>query len=155
MGGPWAIIQSANIHSNWKISVPPVIDDRVVYVHEKKGESVRWHRDKEANAVVVSSVELKNDRYVHYTESTVHDQSHSITPDNDLLESICDRLDDFYDADQLFPENGTCVYIAPHQMIYEKPYTSYLLNSRRLFKMINTDQTQEGSLSRIMRSATC
>jgi hypothetical protein len=120
--------------------------------HEAKGECIKWNLDKEATAIVVSSTKLENDRYVNFNESTRHDKSNSITPDKNLLESICDRLDNFHDVDQLFPKNGTAVYIAPHQMIYEKPYTSYLLSSRRLFKMIDTDQTQEGSLSQIMRS---
>lgn len=132
-----------------------MIKDRVPNTNEIRGEYVVWNIDKKANAAVISSVELDNDRYVSFGSSSVHKTSNTITPNRHLLETICERSDIFHDIDQLFPENGTCVYIAPHQMIYEEPYTCYLLDTRRLFKMLDTDQAQKESLSQIMRSSTC
>jgi hypothetical protein len=154
MQGPWAMIQSATIHSHRRVRLPSVVKDRVMYNHEIRGPCVEWILDKKANAAIISSVRLESDRYINFGDSLAH-HSNTITLKKSLLETICERSDNFHDINQLFPKNGTCVYIAPHQMIYEEPYTSYLLDSRRLFKMIDTDQTQEGSLSQIMRSSTC
>ncbi|WP_049996363.1 hypothetical protein [Halococcus sediminicola] len=157
MGSPWAIIQSANIHGSGKsrkIRVPSELKDRVFYTHrvKSKGECVEWHLDEYANVAVVAPVELENDRYISFGETTLHDHSNSITPPKKLLDSICEVLPDFRGADQLFPSGGTALYIAPHQMIYEVPYASYVLSSRRLFQMIDEDSTQEFSLSQLMQS---
>ena len=155
MENPWAMIRSAIIHSNRRVRLPTLVKDRVPNTNEFSGPHIVWNLDKKANAAVISPVELNNDRYVSFGSSSVHDSTNTITPNRRLLESICERSDMYHEIEQLFPENGTCVYIAPHQMIHEEPYTSYLLDTRQLFKMIDTDQTQEGSLSRIMRSSTC
>ena len=155
MENPWAMIQSAIIHSNRRVRLPTLVKDRVPNTNEFSGPHIVWNLDKKANAAVISPVELNNNRYVSFGSSSVHDSTNTITPNRRLLETICERSDTYHEIDQLFPENGTCVYIAPHQMIHEKPYTSYLLDTRQLFKMMDTDQTQEGSLSRIMRSSTC
>jgi hypothetical protein len=152
MDNEWGSIDTAKVHNNRRVRVPPAIRKKVVEVDRYKGQVVSWNHDTHADVMMISRDEIEGERYASPGSSQIHENQNTVTPPKELVDEIAQEFERF-EPDDLFGSGKTVVYFATTGMT-EYPASYYLMSMPRFFGMVDANSEEEGSLVQLLKSPT-
>lgn len=152
MNRSWSTIEIARVHQNRRMRLPPAVGEDVVVEDRYKGNVVTWNHDTHADVILVSAVELEDERYDSAGTTVLHERQNTVTPPKALIDEIGKEVE-WIDPDEVIEKGKKMVYLANSNMMGSDPVSYYVLSGERFFRALDDIQDDSSSLGAELKNA--